>query len=132
MQKAAAKTAAKSVSTAKQAVITDPKEIVRQQIAAMPIEQKRQIFPPMTKKNFVVRKSWYGREQLISFKTKSGKTVMYNHDRVYEAMIAGLELKPAWNKYGYWSQSTELPTIIRYRTDLITDAEVKLFKAEIK
>ena len=108
----------------------DAKEIVRQQIAAMDIKEKRQIFPPMSKKNFVVRKSWYGREQLISFKTKSGKVVEYNHDRVYEAMLPTLDLKPAWHKYGYWSQSTELPMIIRYRTDLITDAEAKLFKTE--
>lgn len=110
--------------------VMDPKEIVRQQIAEMPIEQKRQIFPPMTKKNFVVRKSWYGREQLISFTTKSGKEVKYNHDRVYEAMLPSLDLKPAWHKYGYWSQSTEMPMIIRFRTDLIADDELAMFKAE--
>ena len=132
MPKTAAKKSAKSVSTAKQAVITDPKEIVRQQIASMDIDQKRQIFPPLDRKNFVVRKSWYGREQLIRFKTKSGKIVVYNHDRVYEVMEPSLALKPAWNKYGYWSQSTELPQLIRYRTDLITDEEIKLFKADIK
>lgn len=123
---AAKKATVKEVSTP----VLDPKEIVRQQIAEMPIEQKRQIFPPMTKKNFVVRKSWYGREQLISFTTKSGKEVKYNHDRVYEAMLPSLDLKPAWHKYGYWSQSTEMPMIIRFRTDLISDDELAMFKAE--
>lgn len=117
---------------AKEQVVLDPKEIVRQQIAAMPLEQKRQIFPPMAKKNFVVRKSWYGRQQLITFITKSGKTVTYNHDLVYEMMLPQLDLKAAWHKYGYWSQSTELPTIIRYRTDLLSDEDAKLFQAEVK
>ena len=51
----------------------DAKQIVQEQISNLPLEEKRKIFPPMIKKNFVVRKSWYGRNQLITFSTKSGK-----------------------------------------------------------
>ena len=103
-------------------------EIVQEQISKMPIEERRKIFPPMVKKNFVVRKSWYGRGQIIEFKTNKGKTVVYNHDTVYDLMISGLSLKNAWNKYGYWSQSTDLPMIIRFRTDLLPDEDQKFLK----
>ncbi len=105
--------------------MTDPKSIVQDQISKLPISEKRKIFPPMTKKNFVVRKSWYGRNQLITFVTKSGKSVTYNHDTVLDLMLPHLEIKNAWKKYGYWSQSTELPTLIRYRTDLLPEADQK-------
>ena len=104
------------------------KEIVQEQISKMPESEKRKIFPPMTKKNFVVRNSWYGRSQIITFKTKSGKSVTYNHDTVLDLMRPHLELKPAWKKYGYWSQSTELPMIIRYRTDLLPESDLKFLK----
>ena len=35
-------------------------------------------------KRFVVRMSLVGKNQLIEFTTKSGKTITYNHDKVYE------------------------------------------------
>ena len=107
------------------------KQIVQEQISNLPLEEKRKIFPPMIKKNFVVRNSWYGRNQIITFTTKSGKSVTYNHDTVLDLMRPHLELKPAWKKYGYWSQSTELPMIIRFRTDLLPEADSK-FLDEIK
>ena len=31
-------------------------------------EELKEVFPPITRKNFVVRKSWLGRNQIISFK----------------------------------------------------------------
>ena len=34
-------------------------------------------------KRFVVRMSLVGKNQLIEFTTKNGKTITYNHDKVY-------------------------------------------------
>ena len=107
-------------------------EIVRDQIAAMPLDERRKIFPPKVMKNFVVRKNWYGRGQLIKFTTKAGVERVYDHDIVYDLMEPTLRLKNAWNKYGYWSQSTDLPLIIRFRTDLLSDKDVKAFAKELK
>jgi|TARA_B110000914_G_C15372438_1_gene403824 hypothetical protein len=99
-------------------------QVYQETIAAMSLEEKRVIFPPMTKKNFVVRKSWYGRRQIIKFTTKATKTkraveVEYDHDIALDIMRPLLETKGAWAKYGYWSQSTNIPLILRHR-DLIT------------
>ena len=42
-------------------------ELITQAIAKMSNEEKALIFPPITRKNFVVRKSWLGRNQVITF-----------------------------------------------------------------
>ena len=95
-------------------------EIYQETVAALSIEEKRAIFPPKTMKNFVVRKSWYGRAQLITFVNKNGQEITYNHDIALDLMRPGLEHKAAWEKYGYWSQSTDIPLILRHR-DLLGD-----------
>lgn len=109
----------KSVQTVKTS-----QEIYQETISKLSLEEKRTIFPPMEKQNFVVRKSWYGRRQLITFKTKATKntpsvTIQYDHDIVLDIMRPLLETKMAWEKYGYWSQSTNIPLILRHR-DLLT------------
>ena len=105
-------------------------EIMQEQIAKLSFEEKRAIFPPMEKKNFVVRKSWYGRRQLITFRSKpnklypEGKEYTYDHDIVLDLLRPHLETKAAWKKYGYWSQSTDLPMQIRFRTDLLGEEDL--------
>ena len=42
-------------------------EVFQETVSAMSNEEKAAIFPPKTMKNFVVRKSWYGRNQIIIF-----------------------------------------------------------------
>ena len=42
-------------------------------------------------KRFVVRKSLIGKNQLITFTTKTGDKVTYNHDKVYKIMKSKLE-----------------------------------------
>ena len=37
-------------------------------------------------KRFVVRKSLIGKKQIITFTTKKGDEITYNHDKVYEIM----------------------------------------------
>ena len=72
-----------------------------------------EIFPPITRKNFVVRKSWYGRNQIITFTNNKNVKITYNHDEVLKVMLPKLSIMPCWIKRGYWSQSTDMPTNVR-------------------
>ena len=72
-----------------------------------------EIFPPITRNNFVVRKNWYGRNQIITFVNNKGMQITYNHDEVLKVMLPKLNIMPCWLKRGYWSQSTDMPTNVR-------------------
>ena len=39
-----------------------------------------EIFPPITRNNFVVRKNWYGRNQIITFVNNKGVQITYNRE----------------------------------------------------
>ena len=84
-------------------------ELLTQAIANMSNEQKAEIFPPIERKNFVVRKSWLGRNQVITFTNNKGQTITYNHDEALKVMLPKLSILPCWAKRGYWSQSTNAP-----------------------
>ena len=93
-------------------------ELITNAIAKMSNEEKALIFPPIERKNFVVRKNWLGRNQVITFNTKPTKTkpsvkVTYNHDEVLNLMLPKLSIMPCWIKRGYWSQSTDMPANVR-------------------
>ena len=93
-------------------------ELITNAIANMSNEEKSLIFPPINRANFVVRKNWLGRNQVITFNTKATKTkpsvqVTYNHDEVLEVMLPKLNIMPCWIKRGYWSQSTDMPSNVR-------------------
>ncbi len=93
-------------------------ELITNAIAKMSNEEKALIFPPVVRKNFVVRKSWLGRNQVITFNTKATPTkpsvqVTYNHDEVLKIMLPKLSIMPCWIKRGYWSQSTDMPANVR-------------------
>ena len=94
-------------------------ELITQAIKAMTNEEKSLIFPPITRKNFVVRKSWLGRNQMITFINNKDQVVTYNHDTVLEAMLPKLNIMPCWIKRGYWSQSTNLPTNVRHLAEIV-------------
>ena len=82
-------------------------------IAKLSKKELSEIFPPITRKNFVVRKSWYGRNQIITFVNNKKQRVTYNHDEVLKVMLPKLKIMPCWIKRGYWSQSTAMPTNVR-------------------
>ena len=99
-------------------------ELITTAIAKMSNEEKATIFPPITRANFVVRKSWLGRNQIITFNTKATKTkpsvkVTYNHDEVLNLMLPKLNIMPCWIKRGYWSQSTNLPVNVRHLAEIV-------------
>ena len=64
-------------------------------------------------KRFVVRKSLIGKNQVISFVTKKGEEVMYNHDKVWELMKETLESLPCWTKYKSYTATNNIPMILR-------------------
>ena len=64
-------------------------------------------------KRFVVRKSLIGKNQLITFTTKSGDEVTYNHDKVYEIMKSKLETLPCWEKYKSYTATNNIPLVCR-------------------
>ena len=64
-------------------------------------------------KRFVVRMSLVGKNQLIEFTTKKGKTITYNHDKVYEVMKSKLETMPCFIKYKSYTSSTSVPVSVR-------------------
>jgi hypothetical protein len=86
-------------------------------------EEKSQIFPPLTRKNFVVRKSWLGRNQIITFVNNKQQKITYNHDEVLKVMLPKLNIMPCWIKRGYWSQSTDMPSSVR--TTIIERVDLK-------
>jgi hypothetical protein len=99
------------------------KELINQAIANMSDEDKAKVFPPITRKNFVVRKSWLGRNQVITFVNNKKQTVTYNHDEVLNQMLPKLNILPCWIKRGYWSQSTNLPTTVRHLAEITEPIE---------
>ena len=95
---------------------------LQQSISKLSKEELSEIFPPITRKNFVVRKSWLGRNQIITFVNNKNQKVTYNHDEVLKVMLPKLNIMPCWIKRGYWSQSTDMPSntrdIVIERVDL--------------
>ena len=89
-------------------------EIMQEVYSNMSKEQLSAMYPPMTRKNFVVRKSWMGRKQIITFTNNKGQVMTYDHDAVLTMMLPTLSIQPNWIKREYWSQSTNMPMIVRH------------------
>jgi len=90
------------------------KELIADAIAALSPEQLALIYPPIERANFVVRKSWMGRNQVITFINNKNQRVTYNHDDVLNVMLPKLSIMPCWIKREYWSQSTDMPANVRH------------------
>ena len=60
-----------------------------------------------------MRKSLIGKNTTINVEFKSGKTVTYNHDKIYEIMKDKLTLLPCWLKYNSYTSSTNVPMSVR-------------------
>ena len=64
-------------------------------------------------KRFVVRMSLVGKNQVIEFTNKKGKTYTYNHDKVYEIMKSKLTTLPCWIKYKSYTATNNIPMVCR-------------------
>ena len=99
-------------------------ELLQQAIAKLSKEELLAIYPPIQRANFVVRKSWLGRNQTITFINNKNQRVTYNHDEVLNVMLPKLSIMPCWIKREYWSQSTDMPANVRHLAEII-NLEIK-------
>jgi len=67
----------------------------------------------LTTKRFVIRKSLIGTNTVITFVTKKGKTVTYNHDEVYTRNKERFESMNCFQKYKSYTNSNNIPTFCR-------------------
>ncbi len=67
----------------------------------------------LTTKRFVIRKSLIGTNTIITFTNKKDVTYSYDHDAVYSANQEHLETMECFNKYGNYTNSSNLPTWAR-------------------
>ena len=64
-------------------------------------------------KRFVVRQSLIGKDATVEVTFKNGKTVTYNHDKVFSLMKDKLEAMACWTKYKSYTSSNNLPLSVR-------------------
>ena len=104
-------------------------ELIANALKSMTTEQKRQAFPPLERKNFSIRESWLGREQIITFTNNKGQTITYDHDKALNAMLPTLQFSPNWLKRKHWSQSTNAPVPVLNSDAIIEVIEPKKAKS---
>ena len=111
-------------------VVKSNKELLQDAIAKLTPEELALIYPPIERANFVVRKSWYGRNQTITFVNNKNQRVTYKHDEVLDVMLPRLSIMPCWIKREYWSQSTDMPSNVRHlaKVEQLIDETSKEFQ----
>ena len=67
----------------------------------------------LNSKRFVIRQSLVGKNQIIEVTFKNGKSVTYNHDKVYEIMKSKLSTLPCWTKYKSYTATNNIPMSVR-------------------
>ena len=67
----------------------------------------------LTTKRFVIRKSLIGTNTIITFTTKKGKTITYNHDEVYTRSKERFDNMNCFKKYKSYTNSNNIPTFCR-------------------
>ena len=67
----------------------------------------------LTKNRFVISKSLIGKNAVITFTNKKGKTFTYEHDAVYSANQEKFETMQCFQQYGNYTNSNNLPTWAR-------------------
>ena len=103
----------KEVEVVEAVVVKTNKELLTEAISKLSPEDLALIYPKIERANFVVRKSWFGRNQVITFVNNKNQRITYNHDEVLKVMLPKLSIMPCWIKREYWSQSTDMPSNVR-------------------
>jgi len=67
----------------------------------------------LTTKRFVIRQSLIGKNMIITFVTKKGKTVTYNHDEVYDRNKERFDSMKCFQKYKSYTNTNNIPTFCR-------------------
>jgi len=64
-------------------------------------------------KRFVIRKSLIGKNTVITFVTKKGKSITYNHDEVYTKNKERFDNMNCFQKYKSYTNTNNIPTFCR-------------------
>ena len=64
-------------------------------------------------KRFVIRKSLIGTNTVITFTTKKGDKVTYNHDEVYNKNKDRFDSMNCFQKYKSYTNTNNIPTFCR-------------------
>ena len=64
-------------------------------------------------KRFVIRKSLIGTKTIVTFTTKKGETVKYDHDEVYNTHKDRFNSMPCFEKYKNYTNSNVMPAFCR-------------------
>ena len=64
-------------------------------------------------KRFVIRKSLIGTKTIITFTTKKGKQVTYDHDKVYNKNKDRCNNMSCFKKYKSYTNTNNIPTFCR-------------------
>ena len=64
-------------------------------------------------KRFVIRQSLIGTNTVITFVTKKGKAVTYNHDEVYTRNKERFDSMNCFQKYKSYTNTNNIPTFCR-------------------
>ena len=64
-------------------------------------------------KRFVIRKSLIGKKAIITFTTKKGDKVTYNHDEVYTKNKKRFDSMNCFQKYKSYTNTNNIPTFCR-------------------
>ncbi len=67
----------------------------------------------ITTNRFVIRKSLIGKNTIITFVNKAGKTVSYNHDDIYNKHKARFDAMNCFAKYKSYTNSNNIPAFCR-------------------
>ena len=70
-------------------------------------------FNNITTKRFVIRKSLIGTNTIITFTTKKGNSVTYNHDEVYNKNKKRFDSMNCFQKYKSFTNTNNIPTFCR-------------------
>ena len=67
----------------------------------------------LTTKRFVIRQSLIGTNTIITFVTKKGVSITYNHDEVYTKNKERFESMNCFQKYKSYTNTNNIPTFCR-------------------
>ena len=67
----------------------------------------------ITSKRFVIRKSLIGTNTIITFTTKKGNSITYNHDEVYNKNKKRFDSMNCFQKYKSYTNTNNIPTFCR-------------------
>ena len=67
----------------------------------------------LTTKRFVIRKSLIGTNTVITFVTKKGVSITYNHDDVYNKNKERFDSMNCFIKYKSYTNTNNIPTFCR-------------------